>query len=186
MGTVRLRAEGRGSHLRPGRAAFALFFLMLSIVAVGCGEQEGQEELAVADAGVVRTFEVTSRKHLNGGFRYDQTPPVGGDHSSAWQECGYFERSIAPERGVHSMEHGAVWITFRSGLGRHDMSRLRRLAETNGHVLVTRWNGKLPAPLVASAWGRQINLRSAADRELQEFVDMHAGGPQAPEQGVPC
>ena len=184
--TVRVGALERGSHEHVGRTVLAFLFLMLSIIATGCGEQEGQEDLAVPDAGVVRTFEVASRKHLTGGFRYDQTPPVGGDHSSAWQECGYYERAISPERGVHSMEHGAVWITFRSGLGRDDMSRLRRLAESRDHVLVSRWNGELPAPLVASAWGRQVILRSAAARELQEFVDMYAGGSQAPEQGVPC
>ena len=186
VGTVQIQVQERRSHERSRWTVLVFVFLMLSGFAIGCGEQEGQEELPVADAGVVRTFEVTSRKHLSGGFHYDQTPPVGGDHSSAWQECGYFERSIASERGVHSMEHGAVWITFRSGLGSEDMSRLQRLAETNDHVLVTRWNGNLPAPLVASAWGRQVNLRSAADPELQEFVDVHAGGAQAPEQGVPC
>jgi hypothetical protein len=140
----------------------------------------------VPDAGVIRTYEIPSRKHVNGSVHYDQTPPVGGDHSSAWQNCGYYAKTITPERGVHSMEHGAVWITFRPGIGRDEMRRLRQLAATHDHVLVSRWNDKLPAPVVASAWGRQVNLRSAADPELQGFVDMFAGGPQAPEQGIPC
>ena len=89
-----MKAEEPGSHEYPARAVFALLSLMLSVLATGCGERQGQEDVAVPDAGVVRTFEVTSRRHLSGGFRYEQTPPVGGDHSAAWQECGYYERSI--------------------------------------------------------------------------------------------
>ncbi len=142
--------------------------------------------MAVADAGVVREFEVSSRKHVTGTVRYEQTPPVGGDHSSAWQECGYYGQAITPERGVHSMEHGAVWITFRGDIGGDELRRLRDLAESHDHVLVSRWNDGLPAPVVASAWGRQVRLRTTTDPGLQAFVDSFAGGPQAPEQGVPC
>ena len=123
---------------------------------------------------------------MTGSVKYDQTPPVGGDHSSGWQDCGYYGQPVTAERGVHSMEHGAVWITFRRGIGRDASGRLRQLAETHEHVLVSRWNDNLPAPIVASAWGRQVNLSTAADPELQQFIDMFAGGPQAPERGVPC
>ncbi len=158
----------------------------LSVFATACGTERSETDAPVVDAGVVHELPVMSRNHVAGRVRYDQTPPVGGDHSSAWQKCGYYGRVITPERGVHSMEHGAVWITFRSGIGRDEKSRLRQLAETHDHVLVSQWNDNLPAPVVASAWGRQVKLRSAGDPELQQFVDMFAGGPQAPEKGVPC
>ncbi len=162
------------------------FLVLVFVSATACGTEKAETDTPVADAGVVREFTVTSRNHVPGRVHYEQTPPVGGDHSSAWQECGYYGRTITPERGVHSMEHGAVWITFRSGIGRDEKSRLRKLAEGRDHVLVSQWNDTLPAPVVASAWGRQVKLRSAGDPELQQFVDMFAGGPQAPEKGVPC
>ncbi len=172
----------------PHRRAVLLTLLVVAVTGfvVACGDEKEEVQVPVEDAGVVRTFEIASRKHVTGKVVYEHMPPVGGDHSSAWQECGYYDRLIVAERGVHSMEHGAVWITFRDGLGRDDRRRLRELAEGRRHVLVSRWDDKLPAPLVASAWGRQVKLRSAADPELQQFVDMFAGGPQAPEQGVPC
>ncbi|MDQ4068019.1 MAG: DUF3105 domain-containing protein [Actinomycetota bacterium] len=163
-----------------------LLVVVFTAFTSACGDEKEEADVPVVDAGVVRTFEIASRKHVTGKVVYEQTPPVGGDHSSAWQECGYYDRVIVPERGVHSMEHGAVWITFRDGLGRDGLRRLRELAEGRGHVLVSRWDGNLPAPVVASAWGRQVKLRSAFDPELQQFVDMFAGGPQAPEQGVRC
>ncbi|MPZ29305.1 MAG: DUF3105 domain-containing protein, partial [Micromonosporaceae bacterium] len=42
------------------------------------------------------------------------------------------------------------------------------------------------APVVASAWGKQLPLDSADDPRLKEFVRTFAQGPQTPEPGAPC
>ena len=44
----------------------------------------------------------------------------------------------------------------------------------------------LPAPVVASAWGYQLRLDSAADDRLDAFVRRFVQGAQAPERGSPC
>jgi len=81
------------------------------------------------------------------------------------------------------MQHGAVWITYRPGLGEADVNRLRELA--TGYVLVSPFDG-LPSPVVASAWGRQLRLDSAQDPRLGAFIDAFRRGPQTPEPGAPC
>ena len=85
---------------------------------------------------------------------YPQRPPVGGDHSPIWQNCGFYDDPIANENGVHSLEHGVVWITYRPDLSQDQVNALRRLARNERHILVSPFPG-LPAPVVASAWGRQ-------------------------------
>ena len=84
------------------------------------------------------------------------------------------------------MEHGAAWITYRSDLGPEEVDRLRSLAEGEDFVLVSAWDTGLPSPVVASAWGRQLEASSASDPLLGEFVRAFQVGPQTPEPGAPC
>jgi hypothetical protein len=64
----------------------------------------------------VQTFSDLSRSHVTGQVNYPQTPPVGGDHNPVWLNCGVYTSPVASENAVHSMEHGAVWITYQPTL----------------------------------------------------------------------
>jgi len=135
-------------------------------------------------AGVQR-FPIESRLHVMTPVAYPQDPPVGGNHYPIWQNCGFYDAPIGREKGVHSLEHGAVWITYRPDLPREQVQVLRRLAHHESHILVSPYPD-LSAPVVASAWGYQARLRSASDPLLGEFVHTFRVGPQAPERGGPC
>jgi putative peptide zinc metalloprotease protein len=139
---------------------------------------------ASAPAGT-ESFFVRTREHVEGPIAYDRSPPVGGDHAPIWQNCGFYSTPIRSENGVHSMEHGAVWITYRPDLSASDQQTLRRIAQSQIHVLVTPQPG-LTAPVVASSWGRQIRLDSANDPRLASFLRAFRLGPDAPERGGPC
>jgi hypothetical protein len=102
-----------------------------------------------------------------------------------WQTCQFYDQPIMTERGVHSMEHGAVWITYSPDLPATQVDVLRGLAESGKEVLVTPFDG-LPTPLVASAWGKQLQLQSADDPRLAQFVRYFDDGPQTPEKDTPC
>lgn len=132
-----------------------------------------------------QTFEVRSRFHTQGRVNYPQTPPVGGDHAPIWQNCGFYNTPIQPEAAVHSLEHGAVWITYRPDLPAAQVTRLRDLARGQTFLLVSPFPG-LPAPVVASAWGIQLRVQSTDDPRLPEFVRAYRLGPQTPELGAPC
>jgi hypothetical protein len=155
-------------------------------VLVASGDSPGDRPTATSNEIVgLQTFKVASRNHVSGPVQYPQTPPVGGDHAPIWQDCGFYSRPIVTERGVHSMEHGAVWITYRPDLPSDQASALRKLATDQTYILVSPWPG-LPAPLVASAWGKQVRLESATDPRLAEFVRQFRMSPKVPEPGSAC
>ena len=135
---------------------------------------------------MIHTFEVPTNAHVNGRVKYAQTPPVGGDHSPDVQRCGFYSERIETEKAVHSMEHGAVWVTYRPTLPSQDVEALRDLARRHHYLLVSQWDRRLPAPIVASAWGRQVKLASPSDPQLDRFIDEFASGSQAPEPGAFC
>ncbi len=132
----------------------------------------------------VESLDIAGRAHTREPVAYSRVPPVGGDHSPVVQNCGFYDEPIAAEHAVHSMEHGAVWITYQAGLEGDQSEALRRLAERS-HVLVSPYPG-VPAPIVASAWGKQLRVNVAGDARLGQFVDAFRLGPQAPEAGGPC
>jgi hypothetical protein len=175
--------------------------VLLALLAVACGGGGNAKSAATTSlptsaaptsaapgsAPQVEMFTVASRSHVQTPVQYPQTPPVGGDHSPVWQNCGFYSRPVVTEAAVHSLEHGAVWITYRPDLPKAQVDTLRALAHSRAYVLVSPWtSGPLPAPVVASAWGLQLKLPSASDPALASFVRTYAGGPQSPEPGAPC
>ncbi len=146
---------------------------------------------SIADGGRVpppagvETFTNLSRDHVDGPVAYEQTPPVGGAHSPVWQNCGYYPAPVGNEHAVHSLEHGAVWITYRPDLPAEQLDLLRSLGEDRTFILVSPYPD-LPSPVVASAWGAQLRLESTDDPRLGEFIRAFRQGPQTPEPGAAC
>ena len=133
----------------------------------------------------VQRYEITERSHVETLVSYPQAPPVGGNHAPIWQNCGFYDTPIANEHAVHSLEHGAVWVTYRPDLPEAQIERLRQLAHRHTYILVSPFPD-LPAPVVVSAWGHQSHLASTDDPRLGQFVSVFRLGRQAPERGEPC
>jgi hypothetical protein len=133
----------------------------------------------------LQTYSGLARDHVTGPVLYPQTPPVGGKHSATWLNCGVYDAPVANENAVHSLEHGAIWITYRPGLPASQIAAIRSDVSGQRYGLVSPYPG-LPAPVVASVWGKQLKLDSAADPRLRSFVDTYASGSQAPEPGGEC
>lgn len=133
----------------------------------------------------IETFEVESRDHVDTRVEYEQTPPVGGPHHPVWTDCGFYQEELPVEEAVHSLEHGAVWITYGADLAEDQRRALAAMIEGQTHVLVSLFPG-LASPVVASAWGVQLRLDGVDDPRLAQFVEEYQQGPQTPEPGAPC
>lgn len=178
------RASARGPRARDRRW---LVWTISTVVVIGLAAliiASRRGGTAGVASGVMR-FSVPSRFHTQDKVSYSQTPPIGGDHAPVWQNCGFYNFEVTNETAVHSLEHGAVWITYRASLAGDQIDALRRLARSQTFVLVSPFPN-LPAPVVASAWGVQLRLDSATDPRLGEFVRAYRLGPATPEPGAPC
>ena len=133
----------------------------------------------------VQSFSVLDKYHTEEPVPYSQIPPVGGPHDPVLQNCGFYDTPVRDENAAHSLEHGAVWITYSPDLPTDQVELLRALANSHTHVLVSPYPD-LPAWLVASAWGEQLWLEGAYDPRLEQFVSAFEQGPQNPEPGAPC
>ena len=125
------------------------------------------------------------RDHSELQQQYAQVPPAGGTHSGIWQNCGIYDQPVRNENAVHSLEHGAVWLTYRPDLPAAAVETLRSLARGHDHVLVSPYPN-LPHAVVATAWGLQLPVEDASDPRLPVFVSRYEKGPQTPEPGAAC
>ena len=133
----------------------------------------------------VTTASYPAGQHVAGKITWNENPPVGGPHNVAWQNCGVYNQPIHNEHAVHSLEHGAVWITYRPDLPADQVQRLVTLA-ADDYMLVSPYPG-LPVPVIATAWNHQIRLDGAADPRLVAFIDKYRNNPQnTPEFGAAC
>ncbi len=134
--------------------------------------------------GVV-SYSNLPRTHSEAPQQYPQTPPVGGVHSSVWLNCGIYDQPVRNENAVHSLEHGAVWLTYRPDLPAAAVETLRSLARGHDHVILSPYPN-LPHAVVASAWGLQLPVEDASDPRLSLFISRYESGPQTPEPGGVC
>lgn len=123
--------------------------------------------------------------HQAGTLTYEQIPPAGGIHNAMWMNCGVYDEPIPNEKAVHSMEHGAIWITYQPDLAAAEVEKLQTLTRATGYRLLSPYPG-LPSPIVVSAWGYQLKLENADDPRLLSFIVAYQQNPRGPEPGAPC
>ncbi|QIN81031.1 DUF3105 domain-containing protein (plasmid) [Rubrobacter marinus] len=158
----------------------AVLAAFVAVVVIDMGSGGGGEPAGVEE------FEV-EQGHTPDAVDYEQSPPVGGEHNDVWQNAAFYEEPVQNETAVHTMEHGAVWITYSPDLPQEGKDGLRELVEGRDCLMASPY-ADLPAdtPIVASAWGKQLSVESADDPKLQEFVQSFRRGPQTPEPGAAC
>ena len=182
--SARNRPRGRASqsHRRGPRWPILLGGLIVLVVAVGVALAYSRPSDSLD--GVV-TYSDLARDHVEGHVNYPQVPPVGGPHNPVWMNCGIYDQPIPNENAVHSLEHGAVWITYQPDLPAAEGQQLYSLVRGHSFVLLSPYPG-LPARVVASAWGVQLRADSAGDPQLAKFIARYERGPQTPEPGATC
>lgn len=156
--------------------------------------------LGVIALGVLLYLNLQEPKTLSGLARsiglergHDETidysgselPPVGGIHSGIWQNCGIYDEPVVAKHAVHSMEHGAVWVTYHPNLPADDVARLQDLVKGEAYVLLSPFEA-LKSPVVLTAWGIQLEVDEAGDDRIDTFIERYERGPQTPEPGAIC
>lgn len=137
-----------------------------------------------------QTFDEPDHAHVSGTVSYDRVPPAGGAHNPVQLNCGVYTQPVPNENAVHSLEHGAVWITYQPTLPADQVAALSQLVTssyvgTERYLILSPYAG-LPSPIVASAWGAQLAVDQASDSRLGDFIHHFAGGGQGGEQGGAC
>ena len=131
---------------------------------------------SIDDIAGVETYDYPAgQEHVTTAVDYAESPPVGGPHAPPpdWADCTgtVYDVDIRHENAVHSLEHGAVWITYYpDALSQADIDTLAQLVENESGRMMSPYAG-LDPPISIQAWGHQLKVDSADDKRIKQFAD---------------
>ncbi|MGQ4619931.1 DUF3105 domain-containing protein [Nocardia sp. R7R-8] len=141
-------------------------------------------------AGVVKK-DYPAGLHITSNRRvaYDQSPPFGGPHDQSWATCTgvVYNKPIRVENAVHSLEHGAVWITYNPDKVNADgIATLKAKVEGKPYTMMSPYPG-LDTAVSVQSWGHQLKLDSPDDKRVGQFITaLRLNNYTYPEVGADC
>ncbi|WP_406197386.1 DUF3105 domain-containing protein [Kitasatospora sp. NBC_01560] len=150
-------------------------------------DKKAKETAAKAPIDGVQTFDNLTRNHVKEKVTYPMTPPVGGDHNAVWLDCmGHvYDQPVENERAVHSLEHGAVWVTYNAKATPDDIKALSDKVKATPYSLMSPYPDE-KGTVTLNAWGTQLVVDSASDPRVSQFFTKYVQGPQTQEPGASC
>ncbi|MBT2445025.1 DUF3105 domain-containing protein [Streptomyces sp. ISL-36] len=152
-------------------------------------EKQQQETAAKAPIKDEKSWDAKKlgRNHVTTPVAYEMKPPVGGDHDQVWQNCDgdVYTSKIAEKNAVHSLEHGAVWVTYNKKAAEADVKKLAEKVGKTPYSLMSPVDDQAGA-IMLSAWGKQVTVDGASDPRVDAFFTKYVQGPQTPEPGAAC
>ncbi|HEX6686073.1 MAG TPA: DUF3105 domain-containing protein [Candidatus Limnocylindrales bacterium] len=104
--------------------------------------------------------------------KYEQNPPIGGKHSPVWQQCmgNIYDAPIPNEHAVHSLEHGAAWLAYRSDLPASEVETLKSKINGKQFTMMSPVEG-LDSKVSMQAWGYQLKVNDVNDGRIATFIE---------------
>ncbi|MFF2147060.1 DUF3105 domain-containing protein [Kitasatospora sp. NPDC058190] len=187
-------AEQRRDRRNKVIASVAAGVLVIGAIATGTWivmdqnqKKKDREAAANADIPGVKTFGDLSRNHVKEKVNYPMTPPVGGDHNAVWLDCmGHvYDQPVENERAVHSLEHGAVWVTYNGKATPEDIKTLSDKVKNTPYSLMSPYPDE-QGTITLNAWSTQLIVDSASDPRVNQFFTKYVQGKQTQEPGASC
>ena len=165
---------------------------VIGYAVVQVNESEGNTPQALADRAKeipgITVVDYPAGQHNDGTIAYDQSPPFGGQHANAWADCTgtVYPNPIRSENAIHSLEHGAIWITYQPGLAEDQVGKLAGRVEGESQMMMSPYPG-LKSPVSLQSWGHQLFVDNADDPRIDDFIkNLRLNSVTTPEFGASC
>ncbi|WP_261165847.1 DUF3105 domain-containing protein [Microbacterium sp. Marseille-Q6965] len=134
----------------------------------------------------VETFENdTTHVEVGTDVEYAQTPSAGGEHYPYWLNCGVYTEPQEEEYATHSLEHGAVWLTYDPEQVSDDQIDALRALTPRTYAILSPFEG-MDSPISIQAWNAQLKVDSADDPRIADFFEEYWRSENVPEPGSAC
>jgi hypothetical protein len=166
-------------------AAAVITYAVVKVNEANEGKVESPDEIA----GLETYDYAAGQQHVTTPVEYTESPPVGGPHDGVWADCtgSVYDVDIRHENAVHSLEHGAVWITYNPDeVSAADVETLTGLVDGVSGRMLSPYEG-LDSPISLQSWNHQLKVDSADDERIAQFADlMTRNSDYHPEVGASC
>jgi hypothetical protein len=166
---------------------FAVAVIGYAVVKVNAANANKVESIDEIEG--ITTAEYEAGQHVGTTVEYAESPPIGGEHDPVWADCTgtVYDVDIRHENAVHSLEHGAVWITYNPDeVSPADVAKLAELVDGVSGRMLSPYVG-LDSPISLQSWNHQLKVDSVDDPRIEQFADFLTRNPDYhPEVGASC
>ncbi len=128
------------------------------------------------------------RGHIPDGtqLQFDSNPPTSGQHYDKWITRGIYDKPQPDGNLVHSLEHGAVILSYKVDLPNEDVEKIKSVfssVSVSKKIMVPRDN--LDVPVALTSWGRLLKLQTidaTSEAKIKEFMETNED--RGPEKGA--
>ena len=169
-------------------AAAVITYAVVQVNEANAGKITSVDQIA----GLKSYDYASGQSHVSTPVTYTESPPVGGPHDLEWADCTgtVYDVDIRHENAVHSLEHGATWITYDpDSISDDDLATLKDLVDGRSGLMLSPYAG-LTSTIGLQSWNHQLFVDSASDARVQQFADFMTFNGDVeghyPEVGASC
>ncbi len=159
----------------------SLIILVGGVWLINKNETKKQERLKTPLMG--EKIPDQGRSHVPNGTKvnYNSNPPTSGPHYANPQPAGIYNEPVPDGNLIHSMEHGAVILWYKSNLSKDKVNELKEIFKgisIDKKIMLPRENLKVPVAL--TSWGRLLKLQTINKTQIKKFMETNYN--RAPEE----
>ncbi|TMI77413.1 MAG: DUF3105 domain-containing protein [Bacillati bacterium ANGP1] len=128
----------------------------------------GQPKLNVID------YPEQGREHIFPGQQhpsYNSDPPTSGWHFPQPADWGYYNGELPDELVVHNLEHGGIWISFKSADDTEVINKLVTLSRRYRSKVIITLRPKNDSRIAVAAWTRLMKLDHYDEAAIVNFIN---------------
>ncbi len=135
-------------------------------------DESKPEPVSKAVEGTV-DYPIVGREHVPEGTTvttYNSNPPSSGPHWPAPTKNGIYDSSLSDEQLVHNLEHGYIWISYKSDVGDDVKNELKKIVGDDTWKIVLEPRDKDETMIALAAWGRVLKLDTPDYNKIKAFI----------------
>lgn len=133
-----------------------------------------QDTSDISLEGKVEEFETEGAEHISKNTKpeYKTNPPTSGGHFAQAEKWGVKNKEIDDRAGVHSLEHGGIWISYKD-ISEEEVALLNEIAKRNGFSVLVSPRQANDDKIVAASWGKMMRLETVDVSLIQKYIDTY-------------
>ncbi len=158
-----------------------IFLISVMVYIENSGRETAKQRLSLEPLGE-RIPEMPSPhvKENENHAPYNSNPPTSGPHlGDKVAGPGIKNKQLADELVLHSLEHGAVVLWYKSDLPNEKVAKIKDVFQSASGKKIMLPREGLDAPVALTSWGYLLKLESIDEKTIKEFIEINNN--RAPE-----
>jgi len=102
---------------------------------------------------------------------YNSNPPTSGWHTPQVASWGASRAEIPDEVLLHNLEHGGIWLSYKSPSDTALVEKLEALASRYRSKVIVTPRSKNDSPIAIAAWERLLKLDTYDENRIVKFIN---------------